>query len=128
MIFVCPMIIGNNKYEIFYKMKTSVNKISYPGSKQVFRFEKNKCFIKDIIALEDEKIDNATPLLLQYLKDGKLIQKLPSLFEIRKYHQKQITSLSERFKKISNEEVEEYPVFLSIKLKKLMKKLQNEST
>jgi len=117
-----------NKYEIFYKMKTSVNKISYPGPKQVFRFEKYNCFIKDIIALEDEKIDNATPLLLQYLKDGKLIQKLPPLFDIRKYHQKQITSLSERFKKISNEEVEEYPVFLSIKLKKLMKKLQNEST
>lgn len=116
-----------NKYEIFYKMKTSVNKISYPGPKQVFRFEKNNHIIKDIIALEDEKIDDATPLLLQYLKDGKLIQKLPTLFEIRKYHQKQIASLSERFKKISNEKVE-YPVFLSKKLKKTMKELQNKYT
>jgi nicotinate phosphoribosyltransferase len=115
-----------NKYEIFYKMKTSVNKISYPGPKQVFRFEKNNHIIKDIIALEDEKIDNATPLLLQYLKDGKLIQKLPTLCEIRKYHQKQIASLSERFKKISNEKVE-YPVFLSGKLKRIMKELRNES-
>jgi nicotinate phosphoribosyltransferase len=116
---------ATSKYESFYKMKTSVNKISYPCPKQVFRFEKNNCFIKDIIALEEEKIENANPLLLQYIKDGQLIQKLPNLFEIKKYHQKQIASLHERFKKINRIEVK-YPVFLSGKLKKVMKKLENE--
>lgn len=116
---------ATNKYEFFYKMKTSVNKISYPCPKQVFRFEKNNCFIKDIIALEEEKIENANPLLLQYIKDGQLIQKLPNLFEIKKYHQKQIASLHERFKKINRIEVK-YPVFLSGKLKKVIKELENE--
>ena len=83
-------------------MKTSVNKISYPCPKQIFRFERNNCFIKDIITLEEEKIENANPLLLQYIKDGQLIKKLPNLFETKKCHQKQIASLPERFKKINH--------------------------
>ena len=114
-----------NKYETFYKMKISVNKISYPCPKQIFRFEKNNCFIKDIISLDEEKIENANPLLLQYLKDGQLIQKLPNLFEIKKYHQKQITSLHERFKKMNTVEIK-YPVLISRKLTKIMKELENE--
>jgi nicotinate phosphoribosyltransferase len=116
---------ATNKYETFYKMKTSVNKISYPCPKQIFRFEKNNSFIKDIIALEEEKIENANPLLLQYIKDGQLIQNLPNLFEIKKYHQKQIASLQRRFKKITHTEVK-YPVFLSRRLKKVIKELEKE--
>jgi nicotinate phosphoribosyltransferase len=114
-----------NKYEKFYKMKTSINKISYPCPKQVFRFEKNNLFIKDIIVLEEEKIDNATPLLLQYLKEGQLIQKLPSLHEIKKYHQNQMSSLPEKFKKIGHEKVK-YPIYLSRKLQKIIQKLKKE--
>ena len=64
-------------------------------------------------------------LLLQYIKDGQLIQKLPNLFEIKKYHQKQIASLHERFKKINHIEVK-YPVLLSPKLTKIMKELEKE--
>ena len=115
-----------NKYEILYKMKTSINKISYPCPKQIFRFEKNNRFIKDIIALENENIDNANPLLLQYLKDGQLIQKLPTLHEIKKYHQKQITSLPEIFKKIDNEKVK-YPISLSRKLQIIIKELKTRN-
>ena len=59
---------ATNKYEIFYKMKTSVNKISYPCPKQVFRFEENNCFIKDILALEEERIENANPLTASIYK------------------------------------------------------------
>jgi nicotinate phosphoribosyltransferase len=116
---------ATNKYETFYKMKSSVNKISYPCPKQVFRFEKNNCFIKDILALEEEKIENGNPLLLQYIKDGQLIQKLPNLFEIKKYHQKQIALLHERFKKINHIEVK-YPVLLSPKLMSIIKELDKE--
>ena len=61
---------ATNKIKLFIRMKTSVNKISYPCPKQVFRFEKNNYFIKDILALEEERIENANPLLLQYIKDG----------------------------------------------------------
>jgi nicotinate phosphoribosyltransferase len=107
-------------------MKTSINKISYPCPKQIFRFEKNNQFIKDIIALENENIDNANPLLLQYLKDGQLIQKLPTLHEIKKYHQKQITSLPEIFKKIDNEKVK-YPISLSRKLQIIIKELKTRN-
>jgi nicotinate phosphoribosyltransferase len=116
---------ATNTYETFYKMKTSVNKISYPCPKQVFRFEKNNCFIKDILALEEEKIENANPLLLQFIKNGQLIQKLPNLFEIKKYYTKQIVSLQEKFKKINYIDVK-YPVLLSPKLKKVIKELEKE--
>jgi hypothetical protein len=47
------------------------------------------------------------------------------LFEIKKYHQKQIASLHERFKKINHIEVK-YPVLLSPKLTKIMKGLEKE--
>jgi nicotinate phosphoribosyltransferase len=109
-----------------FKMKTSVDKISYPGPKQVFRHEKNNRFIKDIITLEKETIDNATPLLIPYLQQGKLIQKLPTLLEIKNYHQKQLASLSEKVKKIDNKKIE-YPVFFSGKLIEVMKALQIKS-
>jgi nicotinate phosphoribosyltransferase len=115
-----------NKYEMSFKMKTSVNKISYPGPKQVFRYEKNNHFIKDIITLEKETRDNATPLLIPYLQQGKLIQKLPTIFEIKNYHQKQLASLSKGFKKIDNKKVE-YPVFFSAKLIEIMKALKIKS-
>jgi nicotinate phosphoribosyltransferase len=117
-----------NKYEILYKMKTSVNKISYPGPKQIFRFKNNKNhhIIKDIIALEEEKIENATPLLIQYLKDGQLIRKLPTLIEIKKYHQKQKESLPGELKKINNNKVE-YPVCLSTNLQKVIEELIDRS-
>jgi nicotinate phosphoribosyltransferase len=115
-----------NKYEILYKMKTSVNKISYPCPKQIFRFEKNNRFIKDIIALENEKIDNANPLLIQYMKNGQITKELPTLLEIKKFHQKQIASLPESLKTIGNENVVEFPVELSKKLKKIINELKNE--
>ena len=116
---------ATNKYETSYKMKISVNKISYPCPKQVFRFEKNNRFIKDIITLEKEKIENAYPLLLQYIQNGQLIQKLPNLFEIKKYHQKQIAFLHESLKKTNHIEVK-YPVLISQKLEKVIKELENE--
>jgi hypothetical protein len=47
------------------------------------------------------------------------------LFEIKKYHQKQIASLHKRFKKINHIEVK-YPVLLSPKLTKIMKELEKE--
>ena len=76
--------------------------------------------------LEEERIENANPLLLQYIKDGQLIQKLPTLHEIKKYHQKQITSLPEIFKKIDNEKVK-YPISLSRKLQIIIKELKTRN-
>ena len=116
-----------NEYEILNKMKTSINKISYPGPKQIFRIinNDNHHIIKDIIALEEEKIEDATPLLIQYLKDGQLIRKLPTLFEIKKYHQRQKESLPRELKKINNDKVE-YPVCLSKKLQKVIEELVNK--
>jgi nicotinate phosphoribosyltransferase len=98
-----------------YKIKTAVNKISYPDPKQIFRFYNNIHITKDIIALEEEKIETATPLLIQYLNDGQLIQKLPSLVNINEYYEEQISSLPEELKMIIND-VKEYPVFFSTKL------------
>ncbi|HET8793638.1 MAG TPA: nicotinate phosphoribosyltransferase [Nitrososphaeraceae archaeon] len=116
-----------NQYEILYKMKTSVNKISYPGPKQIFRIinNDNHYIKKDIIALEEEKIENATSLLIQYLKDGQLIRKLPSLMEIKKYHQREKASLPEDLKKFNNKG--EYPVCLSANLLKVIEELVNKS-
>lgn len=64
-------------------MKLSKEKSTYPGRKQVIRQQdKRGRFVKDILALEKEKI-TGRPLLVRVAQKGRVIYKAPSLDEIR---------------------------------------------
>jgi nicotinate phosphoribosyltransferase len=103
-------------------MKLSEGKVTLPGRKQVFRFkDEYGNFKKDIIALASEKMDGE-PLLVNVMKKGKLIYKLPSLDEVRDLASENLAKLPAKFKALMN--APEYPVELSSSLETLTKTLE----
>lgn len=54
--------------------KFSVEKKTYPGRKQVFRFTTDQKYSHDVIGLEDEAFPGAEPLLVSVMRDGKRLQ------------------------------------------------------
>lgn len=113
-----------NRYEMQYKMKKSLNKISVPGPKQIYRIIKNNQIYKDIVALDHEKVKFGKPLLIQFIKDGVLTKKnLPRLEEINKHYEYQMNILPKKFKDI-NKTINIFPVYISTELKKIIKTLE----
>jgi len=105
-------------------MKLSKNKATYPGRKQVYRIKDAKGrFVKDILALENEKIKGA-PLLKKVMNRGRLLQPEVKLEQIRKVTRKQLELLPADFKKLNVKK--RYPVTLSRQLDNLISKLKKE--
>lgn len=105
-------------------MKLSEGKATLPGRKQVFRFKNSQGeFEKDVIALEDEKI-NGEPLLVKVMEKGNIIYDLPTLEEIRKRAAENLSKLPEKYKKLRGKA--RYPVELSPKLKRLIRNLKRK--
>lgn len=99
------------------KMKFSKDKASCPSKKQVYRFlNKRGLFRKDIIGLVDEEFD-AEELLQPVIKKGKLVYKIPTVQQIQKTAEKNISQLPDKFKALDCKT--EYPVMISKRLKKV---------
>ena len=54
--------------------KFSVEKKTYPGRKQVFRFSSNGTYSHDVVGLENEIIPGAQPLLVPVMRDGRRLE------------------------------------------------------
>jgi nicotinate phosphoribosyltransferase len=103
-------------------MKLSQGKITLPGRKQVFRIKDKKGnFLRDIIALDDERKIVGEPLLIKVMEEGELVYDLPSLEEIRKRASDNISRLPEKYKKLKS--APRYSVELNRGLRKLMREL-----
>ena len=102
------------------KMKFSPKKLSLPGSKQVFRLEKDGQYVKDIIALENEK-PGGRPILVPIIKDGKRVYDFPQLAEIHEYYKRELKKFDAKLLAI-NRKVK-YSVFISQGLKRRSGKL-----
>jgi nicotinate phosphoribosyltransferase len=104
------------------KMKIAEGeKITWPGAKQIFRFEKNGKYAFDIIGLADEEL-GGKKMLVQIFKNGKLIYNPPQLEEIREKAKANLKKLPEKYKRITNPS--SYPVKISRKLFELRKGLK----
>lgn len=127
------------------KIKLSNNpiKVTIPGIKRVFRIYDNETnkIKADLIALEDEIIDNSQPLklfdhnatwkrmtlpansyhvrelLVPIFINGKCVYNSPKVMEIREYCKKELDSLWDEHKRLNNPHT--VPVDLSDKLSKL---------
>jgi nicotinate phosphoribosyltransferase len=109
---------------VLYKLKTSPGKKTYPGPKQVHRTSKDGIIKADLIALEDEQApEDSTQLLMKYIADGRLERRLPSLDEIQKYHQDQMKTLPEEFKRL-DVTAEKFPVAFSDRLETVAKEFR----
>lgn len=119
---LCERMTPEGKFKPI--MKLSEGKATLPGRKQVFRVKDAQgYFIKDIIALEDEKIDGE-PLLVKAVDRGKIIYDLPSLEKIRERALDNLSRLHEKYKRLKNPA--KYPVKLSPNLRKLMSELEQK--
>jgi len=105
-------------------MKLSKGKITLPGRKQVFRLRDNMGnFVKDIIALHNEKVEGE-PLLIKVMEKGKIVYDLPSLEEIKKRTLENLSKLPMKYKRLKD--APHYPVVLSLGLKKMINELTSE--
>lgn len=75
------------------RRKRSPGKETWPGSKQVFReYDATDHMRRDWIALAEEEI-SGKPLLREVMRDGRRLQKLPQLRDIRRFCRSQLTQL-----------------------------------
>ena len=97
-------------------MKKSPGKKMYPGKKQVFRKEG-----EDVVALWEEKM-NGTPLLEEFMKNGKVVKKEKSLKELRERFLEEFKKFPEEMKYI--DKTFAYPVKISEELEKLFRSFE----
>ena len=99
---VYKLVELSNHGKLLPTMKLSKGKITYPGKKQVYRsFDKNGDYLKDILALRNEKI-NGQELLVKVMEKGKIVYKMPSLEYIRKITKENLSKLPNHYKKLRN--------------------------
>ena len=104
-------------------MKLSTGKASLPDEKQVWRFrDGNGRFDGDIIALRDEPVDSAEPLLQMVMEAGSIIGSMPSLDGIRDRFRQEFAVLDDRFKSLRDPPG--YSVSLSSGLQQTSEKLR----
>lgn len=110
--------------EIEYKAKLTKGKESYPGCKQVFRkYNSHGIMIEDVIGLDNEKLGE--PLLIKYIKKGKLIRKVEGIEEIKKNLCKNISSLPKELTSVYKNG--SYKLRISKKLGALLEKVKKKN-
>jgi nicotinate phosphoribosyltransferase len=110
-----------------YRVKTSDDKRTIPGVKQVYRtYSKAGEIEGDSIALDDEPPPiGAEPLLTRIIHHGKLVYRLPRIDRIRDRTIKEVARLPVKYKDLRTSA--EAPVKLSQKLEKLSESLWNNA-
>jgi len=114
------MTIGGKRIS---RIKTSQGKPSYPGRKQVYRYQKNHYHSHDVITLAEEApSEDGMPMLQTYMEAGKRVVDLPSLTEIRKRAAFHLDALDPSFHDLNG--AAEYPVVFSQGLKQELRKAE----
>lgn len=148
-VYKLAAIEVNGKLVPKIKISENVGKITTPCFKKLYRlFDKDTDkAIADVLVLRDEFIDESKPyeifdpehtwkrktitnfyakeMQVKYIENGKLIQKLPELKEIRSYCQAQISTLWDEVTRFENPH--NYYVDLSQKLWDIKASLLNKS-
>ncbi|MBI5873780.1 MAG: nicotinate phosphoribosyltransferase [Candidatus Omnitrophica bacterium] len=102
-------------------MKFSINKVTLPGRKQIFRrFDKRGFCIEDIIGLEHEK--PGEPLLKNVMRAGEIVYNFRPPSEIKDRAAQGLSSLKKEYRLLRHGAA--YPVVLSKDLNKLIRGLE----
>lgn len=83
--------------------KFSQSKASLPGLHQVYRKVRNGKADSDVIGTLDEFHVDSSPLLVPWMKEGKLLGELPSLSRLREIARAQLAALPDRLHLLSPE-------------------------
>ncbi|MBI4455561.1 MAG: nicotinate phosphoribosyltransferase [Acidobacteria bacterium] len=91
-------------------MKASVDKATYPFSKQVVRILQRERYVKDQIIIDTEPASG--PVLLQpMVQGGRQLSSLPTVKQIQEYAREHLTRLPDKVKRLRDAET--YPVEFS---------------
>ena len=119
----------HNKGQLIYKIKTSPDKKTYPGPKQIHRILENNLIKIDIVTLDNEAVEdsniNSIPLLRKYIEHGKILEEMPSMQTLQKFHLQQLNILPSKFKQLDHVP-EMFPVEFSNKLVTLLNEISHE--
>lgn len=106
-------------------LKRSPGKISWPGTKQLFRQRNRQGQLeKDIIGLRIERIAGAEPLLRKVMEEGKIVVTLPTLSESRAGLATELEHLPDLTKAIRNPLL--YPVEFTPALARLLEETERK--
>jgi nicotinate phosphoribosyltransferase len=118
----------HNKGQLIYKIKTSPGKRTYPGPKQIHRILENNLIKIDLVMLDNEAVDddniNSIPLLRKYVEHGKILEEIPSMQTLQKFHLQQLNTLPSKFKNLDHVP-EMFPVEFSNKLVTLLNEISH---
>jgi nicotinate phosphoribosyltransferase len=120
-IYKLSDVVEQGKHIPKMKLSEEIVKSTLPGKKRVWRVIENGTFVKDIISLDDEIVDNAAPLLEPVVINGNVICNRPSLDMIRQKVALNLSLLPDKYKKLDGTPV--YPVEFSRKLVALREKV-----
>ncbi|MGH7817461.1 MAG: nicotinate phosphoribosyltransferase, partial [Candidatus Binatia bacterium] len=105
-------------------LKLSTDKASWPGRKQVFRYrDSERKFCRDVIGRRAEEL-SGEKLLKEFMRDGTLLGRYPSLMEIRNVFAEAFDALPTNVKAIENPTL--FPVEFSPKLNALREQTTQE--
>ena len=151
-VYKLVAISNGDKFTPRIKISENVEKITNPGLKKVYRiYDENGHAVADMIAMPDETVDLSTPfryidpvkpwkqrsfsnctlkqLLKLYVKDGKRVEQLPALNEIRDYvkHQlkNEIWQEEQRFENPHHHYLDMTPNYYEMKMNLLHKTRAN---
>jgi nicotinate phosphoribosyltransferase len=116
---IYKLVAVKRKGKTIYRAKTSEGKQTLPGAKQIHRkYSQGGLIETDMISLDTEEPPADTvPLLTKVFNRGKLVYRLPSIQVIQERSKREVASLPERYKKLTDSE--KFPVILSPTLKQL---------
>jgi nicotinate phosphoribosyltransferase len=118
---------NDNKGKLIYKIKTSPGKKTYPGPKQIHRILENNLIKIDFVTLDNENVDdniNSIPLLRKYVENGKILEEIPSMQTLQKFHLQQLNTLPSKFKNLDHVP-QAFPVEFSKKLVTLLNEISH---
>ncbi len=120
-IYKLSEVVEHGRHVPKMKLSEETVKATLPGKKRVWRIVEDGEFVKDVISLDDEVMDDAVPLLEPVVKSGKLTCNRPSLVQIREAAAWNLAKLPDEYKKLEGAPV--YPVELSSGLTALRERL-----
>ena len=97
--------------------KLSPHKVTLAGAKQVFRHSDGGGYLKDVIALRNEKSTGGAPLLEKAMAAGRCTGNQPSLEQTRAHCRQNLALLPAKYK--ANTKCESFPVNLSSDLEQV---------
>jgi nicotinate phosphoribosyltransferase len=108
------------------KLKLSPDKVTLPGRKQVHRVRGLTAIESDVIALHDEQVPDAEPLLERVMADGRRTSPSPALRAVQRRCGETLGMLPERLRLLPVADFQPFPVEVSAGLADLLDQIGHE--